>query len=74
MAENTCTGDCLKCNTQQQIYCASQRSYAILRNQEAIVARLDRLDQALGRLSGPVESIIKTEEAQGRSGAENREP
>lgn len=66
MADNTCTGDCLKCNTPQQIYCASQRSYAILRNQEAIVARLDQL---LARLAGPVEGI-----AQGGPGAENRGP
>ena len=70
MAER-CTGDCLKCNTQQQIYCASQRSYAILRNQEAIVARLDRLNEALARISGPVESIIGPTAQQG-PGAENR--
>ena len=65
MAENTCTGDCLKCNMQQQTYCSAQRSYAILRNQEAIVARLDRV---LARLEGPVEGIRET--AQKDPGAE----
>ena len=74
MAENTCTGDCLKCSIQQQMYCSAQRTYAIMRNQEAIVARLDRLDQALGKLIGPVEGIINPIEAQKDSGAENREP
>lgn len=74
MAENSCTGDCLKCSTPQQIYCASRISYATMKNQEAIVARLDRLDQALSRLAVPAEGIINPLEAQRSSGAENREP
>ena len=66
MADWTCTGECLKCNLQQQTYCSAQRSYAILRNQEAIVERLDRV---LARLEGHVEDI-----AQKSPGAENRGP
>ena len=64
MAEWTCTGECLKCNVQQQTYCSAQRTYAILRNQEAIVARLDRV---LERLEGHVKDIAPRD-----PGAENR--
>lgn len=74
MADNTCTGDCLKCSTPQQIYCASRISYATMKNQEAIVARLDRIDQALSRLAVPAEGIINPIEAQSGPGAENRGP
>lgn len=75
MAEGTCTGDCLKCNMQQQMYCAAQRSYAIMRNQEAIVARLDALDARLAAFA-PQQPMIRLigNEAQNGSGAENREP
>lgn len=30
MEEKKCTGDCLKCNTQQRIYCAAQMSNIIM--------------------------------------------
>ena len=70
----TCTGDCLKCSLQQQVYCSSQRTYGIMKNQEAIVARLDAIASALsaftpGQIFNPLE-----DDAQKGSGAENREP
>lgn len=74
MAENKCTGECLKCSFQQQVYCSAQRTYAIMLNQEAIVNRLDRLDVMLSKFD-PQDIINPLEDnAQKGSGAENREP
>lgn len=74
MAENKCTGECLKCSFQQQVYCSAQRTYAIMLNQEAIVNRLDRLDAMLSKFE-PQDIINPLEDsAQKGSGAENREP
>lgn len=69
---NTCTGDCLKCSFQQQVYCSAQRSYAIMENQRAVVERLDRLEQAVASLTA--HDIIPLEEnkAQIPAGVENR--
>ena len=73
MAENKCTGDCLKCSFQQQVYCSAQRTYAIMNNQESIVNRLDILEDMLSRFD--TKEIIPLEDsAQKGSGAENREP
>lgn len=70
----TCTGDCLKCSFQQQTYCAAQRSYGIMKNQEAIVARLEALDAKLSAFApGQMISLLE-DNAQKGSGAENREP
>ena len=71
--ENKCTGDCLKCSFQQQVYCSSQRTYGILKNQEAIVARLDRLEGMLGAFAQQPLISLSEEKAQKPSGAENRE-
>lgn len=70
MAAQTCTGDCLKCSFQQQTYCAAQRTYGLMKNQEAIVARLDAIAAALssftpGQVFNPME-----DSAQKDSGAE----
>ena len=71
MAENKCTGECLKCSFQQQVYCSAQRTYAMMLNQEAIVKRLDAM---LARFE-PHEIINPLEDnAQKGSGADNREP
>ena len=71
MAENKCTGECLKCSFQQQVYCSAQRTYAMMLNQEAIVNRLDAM---LARFE-PNEIINPLEDnAQKGSGADNREP
>ena len=74
MAENKCTGDCLRCSFQQQTYCAAQRTYAILNNQEAIVNRLDRLEAMLSRFDTKDIIPLLEDNAQGGSGAKNREP
>ena len=72
MAEK-CTGECLKCSFQQQVYCSAQRTYAIMNNQEAIVNRLDIIEDMLSGFEG--KDIIPLEDnAQNGSGAENREP
>ena len=69
---NTCTGDCLKCSFQQQVYCASQRSYAMMENQRIIVEALGRIESAIGAMT--MREIIPIEEnkAQNSGGADNR--
>ena len=49
MAEFKCTGDCIKCGPAQRIYCAAQRSYTILENQEAVLARLAELREMIAQ-------------------------
>ena len=73
MADNKCTGECIKCSFQQQVYCSSQRSYAIMENQRVIVERLDRIDAALDALTAKEDIINPIEKkAQKAAGAENR--
>ena len=71
MAENTCTGECIKCSFQQQIYCAAQHGHAIMNNQRAIVERLDRLEASIAAIGRP-QALINPLEAQRADGAENR--
>ena len=73
MAERTCTGECLKCSFQQQVYCSAQRTYAMMLNQEAIVGRLARLEAMLSRFDAK-EIIPLEDKAQSGAGADNREP
>lgn len=74
MAENKCTGDCLKCSFQQQVYCAAQRSYAIMENQRAIVDRLDRIAESVGSITtgNNIINPLEDNKAQNPGGAENR--
>lgn len=73
MPDNKCTGECLKCPFQQQVYCSAQRTYGMMENQKAIVNRLDRLEEILLRFD--TRDIFPLEDnAQNGSGAENREP
>lgn len=73
MAENTCTGECIKCSFQQQIYCAAQHGHAIMNNQRAIVERLDRMEQILSGMTAPAGLINPMEDsAQEDPGADNR--
>ena len=73
MAEQKCTGDCLKCTFQQQVYCSAQRTYGLMKNQEAIVARLERIESILAGFA-PQELIALKDPAQEGAGAENRAP
>lgn len=73
MAENRCTGDCLNCSLQQQVYCAAQRTFGIMKNQESIVSRLDVIQAALTAFGTRPIIHLKENEAQRDSGAENRE-
>lgn len=73
MPDNKCTGECLKCSFQQQVYCSAQRTYGMMENQKAIVNRLERLEEILLRFD--TRDIIPLEDnAQNGSGAENKEP
>ena len=62
MAQQTCTGDCLKCSFQQQTYCSAQRTYGLMKNQEAIVAILERLEARLVAFTNPAQ-IVPFEES-----------
>lgn len=73
MAEQHCTGDCLKCSFQQQVYCSSQRTYAMMNNQEAIINRLEEIESRLRTFEARDDIIRLTTNAQKDSGAENRE-
>lgn len=69
-AEKSCTGDCLRCSMQQQVYCAAQRSYAMMENQRAFAARLDAIERTLERIASPDNLIPLKGEAQNAVGAE----
>ena len=75
MADKVCSGDCLKCSLQQQVYCAAQHGHAIMAVMPLLVARMDRIEAAISGFA-PREEIINPLkiEAQNGSGAENREP
>ena len=66
----TCTGDCMKCSFQQQIYCAAQHGHAIMSFMPAIVERLDRLEAKFGQTD--IINPLKEDKAQKGPGAENR--
>ena len=67
MSEKKCTGDCIKCSLQQQIYCSAQYNHEIL-------ARLRNLEARLDGLTSVSTNIINPLETQKGSGVENREP
>ena len=65
-----CTGDCLKCSFQQQVYCSSQRTFQMMKNQEAIYNKMLDLEKLLSK-----ETLINPfKEAQEGRGAENSSP
>ena len=72
MTDKKCTGECIKCNFQQQVYCAAQHGHAIMAVMPAIIERLDRLESKFGRAD--IFNPLAKEEAQNGFGAENREP
>ena len=53
-----CSGDCVKCNVMQQIYCASQFSLAVMRNQETFEARISNIETTLSEISRLLKSDI----------------
>lgn len=73
MPEKKCSGECIRCTFQQQVYCAAQHGHAIMAFMPAIIERLDRLGESLSKF-GPAEVFnpLKEDEAQPSPGAENR--
>lgn len=73
MANKQCDGNCLGCSFQQQVYCSAQRTYQMMKNEEALFARLAVLEEAIGRFNSP-ESVFNPleakKEAQKEAGAE----
>lgn len=72
--ENKCTGECIKCHINQQIYCAAQHGHAIMAALPPLFERIDRLENLLSKFDA--KNIINPleDKAQSGSGAENREP
>jgi len=75
MADKYCSGDCLRCSLQQQVYCAAQHGHAIMAAIPGIVERLENLEATLSRF-GQTKDIINPlqDGAQKGTGAENRVP
>lgn len=84
MAGKTCDGNCLGCSFQQQTYCSAQRTYQLMKNEEALFSHLTTMEEAIaalrdafskfsgGQLINPFGKI--EEKAQDGGGAENRSP
>lgn len=72
MADKVCTGDCIKCAFQQQVYCAAQHGHAVMELFPAVFERLDKIVEHLDGLSGG-DIINPLKQAQKDSGADNRE-
>ena len=66
MAEKKCTGDCIQCSFQQQVYCAAQHGHAILAAIPVLIEKLDALTAAPSSIINPLEK------AHEGPGAENR--
>ena len=67
--DKKCSGECIKCSFQQQIYCAAQHGHAIMEFMPAIIERLDRIAAKFG--NAEIFNPLK-EEAQKVPGAESR--
>ena len=73
MEERKCTGNCIACSFQQQVYCAAQHGHAVMALFPAVFERLDRMEAALAKFANRTEIINPLEdEAQSEVGAENR--
>ena len=46
-----CTGNCLNCNFQQQVYCAAQHGHAIMANIPVMFQHLELLEDKINKLS-----------------------
>jgi hypothetical protein len=53
-----CSGDCVKCNAVQQIYCSSQISLAVMKNQETFETRISNIEKILTDITELLKSDI----------------
>ena len=69
-----CTGDCLKCSFQQQVYCTSHFTYEMWRKQGNLEEAITRLEASISVLTDKNNIINQLEDnkAQNPGGAENR--
>ena len=75
MADKVCSGDCLACSVQQQVYCAAQHGHAIMAVIPGLVARLERIEAGLAGFGQKKDIINPLQDgAQKGAGAENRVP
>ena len=75
MEDKKCTGDCLRCGLQQQVYCAAQHGHAIYAGMARLSERLTQIEASLVALAS-ADGIINPikDSAQGGAGADNRAP
>lgn len=72
MEAKKCTGECIKCSFQQQVYCAAAHGHAIIELFPPLFERIDSLERRLARFDN-AEIINPLEDgAQKEAGAENR--
>ena len=75
MADKFCSGDCLRCSLQQQVYCAAQHGHAIMAVVPGLIERLERIEASLSKFGQTGEIINPLQDgAQKGAGAENRVP
>ena len=75
MEEKKCSGNCIACSFQQQVYCAAQHGHAIMAALPAVFDRFDRIQAALAKFDKGSDFINPlSDEAQQGAGAENRAP
>lgn len=73
MEEKKCTGNCIACSFQQQVYCAAQHGHAVMALFPPLFERIDRMEAALARFAKESDIINPLkDEAQSEAGAENR--
>lgn len=53
---------------QQQVYCAAQRTHAMMENQRVFASRLDDIERRLGAIAAP-DNLIPLDGAQKADGA-----
>lgn len=65
----TCSGDCMKCNVQQRIYCSAQMTRNLIEAVNALNAKVDVLAEKVESLSNddadifnPMGEIVSGEE------------
>ena len=47
MPEKKCTGNCLGCSFQQQVYCAAQHGHAIMSYIPALMEKIEKIEACL---------------------------
>ena len=78
--EKQCTGECIKCSFQQQVYCSVQRTYTIMGALNTLATKLEAIEKSLTSIEsmlsseGLIDPFKIEEKAQDGRGADNSSP